>query len=110
MTIESAAGKNAVMHVGKLYNIAASLIAQRLVEEVGAVEEARCLLVSQIGSPLDRPQAIDVAVRVRRGSGEPQRQILSIVEEELTRIGSIAAELAEGRRAIGRRPVRAAAV
>ena len=30
MTMESVAGKNPVTHVGKLYNIAASLIAQRL--------------------------------------------------------------------------------
>ena len=34
MTMESVAGKNPVTHVGKLYNIVASLIAQRLVDDV----------------------------------------------------------------------------
>lgn len=55
MTMESVAGKNAVTHVGKLYSIAASLISQRVVEQVPGVMEAQCLLVSRIGHL--RPQA-----------------------------------------------------
>ena len=106
----SVAGKNAVTHVGKLYNIAASLIAPRRVEPADAIGAARCLLVSRIGSPLDQPQAAGVAIRVQQGSGLPRREVTRIVGEEHERIGSIAGELAEGRLVIGRWPLRAAVI
>ena len=64
MSLEAAAGKNPVTHVGKLYNIAAHRSAQALVDEVPALREAECLLVSQIGQPITLPQIVDVKVRL----------------------------------------------
>jgi S-adenosylmethionine synthetase len=52
VTLESAAGKNPVTHVGKLYNLAAALIAQRLVDELPSVDKAQCVMASRIGGPL----------------------------------------------------------
>ena len=52
MTMESVAGKNTVNHVGKLYNLAAGLIAERIVRELADVVEAECFLVSSIGHPI----------------------------------------------------------
>ncbi len=69
MSLEAPAGKNPVSHVGKLYNIAARRLAQRLVEQIPEVEEAHCALVSQIGRPIREPQLVDV--RLRRGDGGP---------------------------------------
>ncbi|HSQ03371.1 MAG TPA: methionine adenosyltransferase, partial [Burkholderiales bacterium] len=40
MSLEAVAGKNAVSHVGKLYNVAANLLAQSLVADIGGVREA----------------------------------------------------------------------
>jgi S-adenosylmethionine synthetase len=68
MSLEAAAGKNPVSHVGKLYNLAANRIARTLVAEVPAVREAHCMLVSAIGSPIDDPQAVDIGVRLQAGS------------------------------------------
>ncbi len=60
MTMESVAGKNPVTHVGKLYNIEASRIASRLVDEVAEIFEARCTLVSRIGRPVNEPQLVSL--------------------------------------------------
>jgi S-adenosylmethionine synthetase len=65
MTLEAAAGKNAAMHVGKSYNIAAHRIAQTLVEQCPDVAEATCVLVSRIGWPVDTPQVVELQVRTR---------------------------------------------
>ena len=64
MSLEAAAGKNPVTHVGKLYNLAADRIARAVVAQVPEVEEAACYLVSQIGRPITEPQVAEVKVRV----------------------------------------------
>ncbi|MEQ1613776.1 MAG: methionine adenosyltransferase [Hyphomicrobiaceae bacterium] len=62
MTLEAMAGKNPVTHVGKLYNAAASRLAAAIVAEVPGITEAECFLVSQIGSPVDRPRIAHLRV------------------------------------------------
>ena len=64
MSLEAAAGKNPVTHVGKLYNIVAHRMAQALVAEIAGVNEAQCLLVSRIGQPITQPQIADIRVRL----------------------------------------------
>lgn len=76
MTLEATAGKNAISHVGKLYNIAARNIAHR-VASVGGMEEVYCYMVSQIGRPINEPQVVDLKVR----SDLSERETKSIVEE-----------------------------
>jgi S-adenosylmethionine synthetase len=71
MTMEAAAGKNPITHVGKLYNIVASRIAQALVQELDGVLEAYCYLVSRIGQRIDEPQAVDVKLRLAPGAELP---------------------------------------
>lgn len=65
MTLEAAAGKNPVSHVGKLYQLAASRIAAAVVGALPELEEAECFLVSEIGRPVDEPAIVDVRVRPR---------------------------------------------
>jgi S-adenosylmethionine synthetase len=55
MSLEAAAGKNPVSHVGKIYNVLAGLIARDLVNQVVGIEEASVQIVSAIGQPIDRP-------------------------------------------------------
>jgi S-adenosylmethionine synthetase len=62
MTMEAAAGKNPVTHVGKLYQLMAIDLSRRIVGEVADVNAAECLLVSQIGRPVCDPLLADVAV------------------------------------------------
>lgn len=82
MTLEATAGKNAISHVGKLYNIAAYNIARRI-SSVDGMEEAYCYLVSQIGKPITEPQVADIKVRSELGDTEVKKIIGDVVEEEL---------------------------
>nr|WP_231372066.1 MULTISPECIES: methionine adenosyltransferase [unclassified Thioalkalivibrio] len=63
MTIESFAGKNPITHVGKLYNVTATHIAEAIVAEIDEVSDAQVVLVSQIGMPVDQPQIADIRLR-----------------------------------------------
>ncbi len=65
MSMEAAAGKNPVTHVGKIYNVLANRIARDIVANIEDAQEANCGLLSQIGRPIDQPRVIDVRVRLR---------------------------------------------
>ena len=63
MTLESIAGKNPITHVGKLYNVAATNIAEALVSGIAGIAAAHVMLVSRIGTPIDQPQVVHVRLR-----------------------------------------------
>jgi S-adenosylmethionine synthetase len=67
MTLEAAAGKNVVSHVGKSYSIVAHRIANALVATIPDVAAATCVLVSRIGQPVDAPQAVELQIQTRNG-------------------------------------------
>jgi S-adenosylmethionine synthetase len=67
MTLEAAAGKNVVSHVGKSYSIVANQIAGDLVSTLPEVAEATCILVSRIGRPIDTPQVAELQIQTREG-------------------------------------------
>jgi S-adenosylmethionine synthetase len=102
MSLEAAAGKNPVTHVGKLYNIAAGRMAEAVVDRVPGAIEAQCFLLSRIGDPIDEPQVADLKVRL----DEPQRietmraQCVSIVRDQVGEIGSLWRETVDGRIAL----------
>lgn len=79
MSLEAIGGKNPVSHVGKLYNVLASRIAQALVEEVPGLQEAQCFLLSRIGRPITEPQIVDIGVRLAQ-PGELSAQAARIAE------------------------------
>ena len=59
MTLEAAAGKNPVTHVGKIYSVVARQIAELLAQSPGIVR-AECLMVSRIGSPVTDPAIVQI--------------------------------------------------
>ena len=61
MSMEAAAGKNPVSHVGKIYQIFAQKAAQKIYEEINAFEEVYVMLVSTIGKPITEPQIASVS-------------------------------------------------
>ncbi len=65
MSMEAAAGKNPVTHVGKIYNIAANQIANKIYDELkDDIHDVFVRLVSQIGKPISEPQAASVQLVV----------------------------------------------
>jgi S-adenosylmethionine synthetase len=107
MTMESAAGKNPVTHVGKIYNVCASLIAQRLVTEIPEIAAVQCFIVSEIGRPIDQPQIIAVRVEPTEGRhlNTLGRPIQDVVSSELEAMPQLAARLLDGDIALDRWPL-----
>lgn len=60
MSLEATAGKNVRSHVGKLYNLVARRIAERIYEETGKADEVYVRILSQIGRPINRPLVISI--------------------------------------------------
>lgn len=85
MSLEAAAGKNPVSHIGKIYNVVANIIANRVVKEVEGIEEAYCYMVSQIGKPINEPQVCDVKVR-KKGDSFDKEAVRKIAQEELEKM------------------------
>ncbi len=91
MSMEATAGKNPVSHVGKIYNVAAKIIANRIYEEVEGIREVYVKVLGRIGQPIDKPMHVDVQVIL-----EPERKLIDvrgdiegIVDDELENITRI---------------------
>jgi len=67
-SLEAAAGKNPISHVGKLYNVLSLLISQDIVANVPTVREAQVYILSQIGHKLDQPLIATATVTATNGS------------------------------------------
>jgi S-adenosylmethionine synthetase len=89
MSLEAAAGKNPISHVGKIYNTVANKISERVVKEIEGVEEAYCYIVSQIGKPINEPQLLDVKIRTKKSLSAIQELARKIAEEELERMPDV---------------------
>lgn len=84
MSLEAAAGKNPVTHVGKIYNVAAREIAQRVVEMTPEIARAECLLVSQIGAPITEPAVVEVRIECPAlAAGELSDRVRAVAAETL---------------------------
>lgn len=96
---EAAAGKNPVSHVGKIYTILAHQLAREICEEVEGVAEATVLLLSRIGTPIDRPAMAAAQLRLQRGLrlADASGRAREIIARGLAGIGDFCLELAEGR-------------
>ncbi len=100
MTIEAAAGKNPVTHVGKLYNLVAMRIAASITAKLPGVEGAACIMVSQIGRPVEDPQAVDIGLIASDEPSTLERPVTDIVHAELQQLGSLRDELLSERLAV----------
>ncbi|HEX5136008.1 MAG TPA: methionine adenosyltransferase [Planctomycetota bacterium] len=96
MSLEAAAGKNPVSHVGKLYNILAGDVALDLVA-LPDVASAECRLVSRIGAPVAEPSLAEVRLRTRgRPVGELSPAVAEILRERLRDAGGMWRRILEG--------------
>ena len=91
MSLEAAAGKNPINHVGKIYNILAGDIAEKIKDEVKGVEEVYVKLLSQIGKPIDQPMVADVQLLLGDGASldAVRGDIEGLVDEQLSRIRDV---------------------
>ena len=99
MSLEATAGKNPVSHVGKLYNVLASKIADRIIKEVPKVKEVYVELLSQIGHPINEPQAAVAKIIPDEDSSFSvlKSEIEGIISEELDKITELTKIIVEGK-------------
>lgn len=99
MSLEAAAGKNPVSHVGKIYNIVARNIAEKAAK-LSYVREAYVKLLSQIGRPIDEPQVANVQLVLEQGkelSSNIVNEVEVIVDEELANIMKVTEDVVRKR-------------
>jgi len=87
MSMEAAAGKNPINHVGKLYNLVAYRVANR-VAQIEGVNEVYVKILSQIGRPINNPLMAHAALIVNDHGrfNEIKREVENIFVEELDNI------------------------
>jgi S-adenosylmethionine synthetase len=98
MTLEAAAGKNPVSHVGLLYNVVARRVAERIVESSAEVARAHCYLVSEIGRPVTEPAVAHLRLATREESPvvAVQGQAEEILRQELLGLPHLTGRLVRG--------------
>jgi S-adenosylmethionine synthetase len=89
MTLEAAAGKNPVSHVGKTYNVAAREIVEKVVEEHPDLTQVYCYIVSQIGAPITEPKAINVELYGDCNIEQVRTSVESISDEIISKLPKV---------------------
>ncbi len=97
ISLEATAGKNPVNHVGKIYNVLATIIADRIYREVSGVREVYVELLSQIGRPIDDPLMASVKIiPEERLTNDMVNEAYGITDEELSRVTKITEKIIRG--------------
>jgi S-adenosylmethionine synthetase len=98
MSLEAAAGKNPVTHVGKIYNVLAGDIAETIVAVIPEIESAQCLMVSRIGAPVTLPAVVQIKISTREGVPitDLQERIDALVGDRIARIPELVSGFVAG--------------
>lgn len=99
MSLEAAAGKNPVNHVGKLYNVTAKRICENLVGDVSEVIAAECMLVGGIGRSISEPACVEIKLCTHDGipPNAVARQTKEIVDARLAGIPTMLEDFIDGK-------------
>ncbi|GGK80013.1 MULTISPECIES: methionine adenosyltransferase [Haloarcula] len=98
MSMEATSGKNPVNHIGKIYNLLSTAIAQSVANEVDGIRQVQMRLLSQIGSPIDEPHVADATVVTEDGVavGDVEADIQATIDDELADVTDITRQVIEG--------------
>jgi len=98
MSMEATSGKNPVNHIGKIYNLLSTRIAESVVDEVDGIRDFRVRLLSQIGRPIDRPHVADGFVVTDDGVTltDIEADVEAIVDRELAAVTDVTRDVIEG--------------
>lgn len=99
MSLEATAGKNPVSHVGKIFNVVSSIIANKIYKDVPGVREVYVGMLSQIGQPIDNPLVVDVKIFPEKPplTSNIVNEARAIVNEVLDNMSSITMDIIDGK-------------
>ncbi len=97
-SMEASAGKNPVNHTGKLFNILAQRIADKVYNEVKGIREVYTRMLSCIGNPIDQPQIASVALVLEQGISlsSIKTDVESITEEQISKVTDLTSLILSG--------------
>ncbi|RDZ61559.1 S-adenosylmethionine synthetase [Haloferax sp. Atlit-12N] len=98
MSMEATSGKNPVNHIGKIYNLLSTHIAETVVAEVDGIRDLQVRLLSQIGRPIDEPHVADAKVITDEGVtvADIEDEVVAIIDRELANVTDITRRTIEG--------------
>jgi S-adenosylmethionine synthetase len=98
MSIEATSGKNPVNHVGKIYNLLSTLMANDIARDVEGVDEVYIRILSQIGHPIDQPHVVSIQTVLKEGANmaRVQSSAEEIANQWLDNIKFVPEKLARG--------------
>jgi S-adenosylmethionine synthetase len=98
MSMEATSGKNPVNHIGKIYNLLSTRIAEAVVDEVPGIRDFRVRLLSQIGRPIDQPHVADAFVVTADdvALSDIETDVETIVDRELAAVTDVTRDVIEG--------------
>ena len=97
MSMEATSGKNPVNHIGKIYNLLSTEIANSVAEDVEGIRQLQLRLLSQIGQPIDHPHVADAQVITDDDTDldEIRDDIVEIVDDQLANVTDITERVIE---------------
>jgi S-adenosylmethionine synthetase len=97
MSMEATSGKNPVNHIGKIYNLLSTEVAETVVDEVDGIRQLQVRLLSQIGSPIDQPHIADAEVVTKDGVtiADIESDIEAAIDDELANVTGITRRVIE---------------
>ncbi|WP_284013820.1 methionine adenosyltransferase [Halobaculum litoreum] len=98
MSMEATSGKNPVNHIGKIYNLLSTDIAEAVTQEVDGIRDLQVRLLSQIGRPIDRPHVADAQVVTEEGVAvsDIEEEATAIIDERLANVTDVTRRVIEG--------------
>ncbi|MEM2760259.1 MAG: methionine adenosyltransferase [Nitrososphaerales archaeon] len=92
---EAAAGKNAVSHIGKIYNILCFKLAEDIYANVDGIQEVFVWMYNVIGKPVDKPRAVVIQpiAKDKREIERLSKEIKVIVDENLAKMNDFCKSL-----------------
>ena len=98
MSMEATSGKNPVNHIGKIYNLLSTRIAESVTDEVDGIRDLQVRLLSQIGRPIDEPHVADAQLVTEEGVaiGDIEPEVLNIVDRELADVTDVTRSVING--------------
>ena len=98
MSMEATSGKNPVNHIGKIYNLLSTRIAESVTDEVDGIRDLQVRLLSQIGRPIDEPHVADAQIVTEAGVelDDIEGEIIDIVDDELANVSDVTRSVIDG--------------
>ena len=98
MSMEATSGKNPVNHIGKIYNLLSTSIAESVTDDVDGIRDLQVRLLSQIGRPIDEPHVADAQIVTEPDVDldDIEDDVVAIVDRELADVSEITRKVIEG--------------